>query len=505
MTKKKTLILLILIFLIPVSLAYRQQALSFHFVDEEDNFVVGKYLLKSEKLYDDIFSHHQPLTYLMSAGFQKITQPNSLYLLVKRHRESVIVWSALWVLILVFRFGWPLFWAIVIYEFTKIYLLGNLFLSESFSVYPLFYLTILAFPERGQSSRLGTFFSGILLSFLFWSLASLWPLTLVLFLILLARNFKNRQKVILLILGVLFLSILVLSTVSVKGYLYDVIEVNRRYYIPQGSEESLNWSVKPFISPVLALFSSPETATLVISRIFSFLLIFNLLFLLLRKRYRYFLGLILVLGLSNLRFIQPGSQEYAGFHLLPWYGLLILLALLSSLRLERENRSFALKGLTIFLVGLAFVCSLNYARERLFVKRDLDRDLYVNYSRPFDVGQAIRVMRNQDETLFVGADETLIYWQADTDHATRFTFYYSWMTKVPEIKTEVEATFESQPPTFFYFRNYRNELDLEKHLPKYENLIKDGQRTELWVLKGKKSKLEEKQLKDLEFYRYSFD
>jgi len=502
-TKKKIPILLILIFLIPISLAYRQQALSFHFVDEESNFVIGQYLLKGEKLYDDVFSNHQPLTYFVSAGIQKITQPNSLYLLVKRHRESVIIWSAFWALFLVFRFGWPLFFVVVIYEFTKIYLLGHLFLSESFSVYPLLYLSTLAFSKRDQSGRFEIFFSGVLLSFLFWILIPLWPLIMALFLILLVRQFNNRQQIISLIFGALFSSALVLFLISSKGYLHDVVEVTLRYVIPYGIVESLNW--KSFVSPVLALFPSSGTATLMISRIFSLLLMINLLFLFFKKRYRYFLGLILVLGLSNLRFIRPGSEEYAGFHLLPWYGLLILLAVLSDTKLGKGSRLFVLKGLTIFLVGFGFICSINYARERLFVKKDMDRDLYVNYSRPFDIGQVVKMMKSQGETLFVGADESLIYWQAEIDHATRFTFYYSWMTMVPEIKTKVETTFKETPPTFFYFRNNRNELDLEKYLSNYKNLIKDGQRSELWVLRDKQLKMQEKQLKDMKFYGYSFD
>src|SRR3989344_1765887 len=94
------LILITIGLLIFLGYFYENKVFYIHFVDEEDNLVLGKYLTRGEKLYSDLFSHHQPLAYIISAGIQKTTDPNSIALLIKRHREFLIVWSAIWLLLL---------------------------------------------------------------------------------------------------------------------------------------------------------------------------------------------------------------------------------------------------------------------------------------------------------------------------------------------------------------------------------------------------------------------
>ena len=135
-------VIILLVVLIISSYFYEQKIFSFHFVDEEDNFVLGMYLNQDEKLYRDLFSHHQPFAYILSSVVQTVSNPTDIYKLVQRHREFMILWSIIWLFILTLRFGWigPMF--AFFYEFTKIYLLGNLFSSESLVVYPVIYLVV---------------------------------------------------------------------------------------------------------------------------------------------------------------------------------------------------------------------------------------------------------------------------------------------------------------------------------------------------------------------------
>lgn len=507
-SKNRLVLLLVLIlFLTITGIMFRQQSLSFHFVDEEDNFVVGNYLLKGEKLYVDIFSHHQPLSYFFSAFIQKATGPNSIFLLVKRHREAIIGWSAIWSFFLVFRFGMPAFFTVVIYELSKIYLLGNLFLVESLVVYPLMYLVGLVLVKRRNNLRnYELFFAGICFSMLAFLLATLWPLLLVLlFTFFYISHEKRRGRF--LFLGACLLTALVLLSIPIRDYFYDTVYINQKYYIPHAAGYAGGgFTVKSFFTPVLSLFLTGNvTATLVMIRCVSLLLLFNLFLLIIKKKYYHLLLIFFLLGLANIRYIAPGSQEYAGFHLLPWFGLLLFITSLTSFKLIRNREERFLKIITISLLLLVLAVSVKYGRERLFVKRDINKDCYVNYSQQFSFGEAVKIMKKPNEKMFVAPDEMLIYWQADIDHAARFTYYYSWMTTVPELKSGVDDMFFNNPPTFWYFKNYKNELGLADNLSNYHRMKKDGADTDLYILFKKKEDLTKEQRDRLSFYGFEPD
>src|SRR3989338_10370801 len=137
----------ILLLFVYLFMGYENKIFSFNFVDEEDNMAIGQFLLRGEKLYSDIYTNHLPVTYIMSSVVQKFTQPNSLPMLVKRHRESVLVWSFIWTIFLILRFGPLWILSIIPYELTKHLLIGNIFLAESFAVFPSIYLTSLALQK----------------------------------------------------------------------------------------------------------------------------------------------------------------------------------------------------------------------------------------------------------------------------------------------------------------------------------------------------------------------
>ena len=190
-------ILILLVTLIVVgatSYFYENKTLYTNFVDEEDNMVAAKYIVSGQELYKDIFEQHQPVPYVISAGLQKVVNPDSIFLLIKRHREFVIVWSAVWELAMVYSFGWVGLIFIFIYEFTKHYLFGNFFLAEALSIYPLVFLTgklLLLLKKPGLS---GLFFYGICFSFLTFTLAPIWPLLLFLFVLLIFKQKKISWK-----------------------------------------------------------------------------------------------------------------------------------------------------------------------------------------------------------------------------------------------------------------------------------------------------------------------
>src|SRR3989344_4430053 len=92
--------------------------------DEEDNFTTGKWILEGKKIYQDFFLQHQPLPTLMSAIVQKTTNPNSIFLLVKRHREFIFLYSFLFGALLTLRFGYLGLLITIAAELLKTALLG---------------------------------------------------------------------------------------------------------------------------------------------------------------------------------------------------------------------------------------------------------------------------------------------------------------------------------------------------------------------------------------------
>ena len=90
--KDKAIYLLLILFLSITTFFYLNKVFSFHFVDEDHNFALGKYLLQGEILYRDFFTNHQPMETIGSALIQKSTNPPNIAQLVKRHRQAIQIY-----------------------------------------------------------------------------------------------------------------------------------------------------------------------------------------------------------------------------------------------------------------------------------------------------------------------------------------------------------------------------------------------------------------------------
>lgn len=126
-----SLLLLGLVFLFLLR-GYEDKIYSISFVDEEDNIAIGKYLLKGEKLYSEIYTNHQPTAYILSSLVQFVSRPPNILMVIKRHREFVIFWSFAWSAYLLWTFGFYTLFFIIPYELTKFLLFGNLFFGRDF-------------------------------------------------------------------------------------------------------------------------------------------------------------------------------------------------------------------------------------------------------------------------------------------------------------------------------------------------------------------------------------
>lgn len=497
-------LLIVIIFLFFTAKIYQNNALSFHFVDEEDNIVLGHYLLQGEKLYSDLFSHHQPLAYMMSGGVQQVNETNTIFLLIKKHREAIIIWACLWSILLVIRFGWPLLVFIGFFEILKFFLLGHLFLSESIVVYPFVYLiswvSLKKNLYKGEIVFLGTCF---VLSF--FLLSPLWPVLIFLLLVVLYQTKYILKNAILLLIGAFPILLLMLQVITIKDYLYNAFFINFKYYIPIASQQNAHTTLfNAFLAPLISLTMwQDRSATLQIIQIFSFLFLVNSILLLMKKKINLIILIFIILGLANLRYVIPGTQSYSGFHILPWFAGLLVLDLIS-LQFVWSNYSKAwIKFVTVFLLLGAFLITLKEVNQSLFPKKDINKDYYINYSRQADIGQAIKIMKEESETLFVVPDEWLIYWQADIKHFSRMVNYYAWMSTVPEIKEPLHIKFLQEPPTYFYCdRCDFGYYGLEAFFPLYSKVKKDGGETKLFVLKEKVKQISKEQADNLQFYNF---
>jgi len=502
--KRPTIILIFITlgFLLITGFFYQNKALSLHFVDEEHNFALGQFILFGDKLYADTFTNHQPLAFIFSAAIQKITHPNSIFLLVKRHREVMIVLSAVWSLFLVSKFGLLPLIFLIFYELTKIRLLGNLFLAESLVIYPLIYLLCLVFLREGKLNRVELLLAGFSFATIVFLFAPLAPLVFIIFLLLFYRQPDRFLAIIFILMGILPILIITFWFASFFYYFRYAIYFNLKYFIPQNFPEPIFITlIKAFSAPILAFFpKTVSSPTLTIIRIFSLLLLLNTSLLLIKKKFYPVFISIFILSLTNLRFIEAGQEYYRGFHLLPWFATLIFLTVVTSFCILRKQYSIFIKAIIVLLLIVSTIPIFKQAQSDFFRKRDLAKDLYVNYSQQFTIGEAIRIMNAQSsqETLLVLPDEWLVYWQSGLRPPFRVNSSYGW--QLQELKSELDLMLTQNLPAYFYCKCQGYGLD--NTLMKYHELIKDGNRTQLYVLPSKLERLNRYQKDQLKFYGF---
>ncbi len=494
---KFVLLIATLLFLLVTGYFYRNIILSFRFVDEEYNFAIGRYLTKNEVLYDDIITNHQPITHILSGIIQKYAKPNTTYLLIDRHRTFIIIWSTIWALFLTAYFGWTAFLFVLIYELTKSQLLGNLFLAETLTTYPLVFLIGLTCFKKSKFAKWELILVGICLTLLTFLLGPIWPV-LGLIIIILFYKQRNNLKFTLfyLALGILPIILLVFKYSSLLGYLKIYLYTNLTYTVPNYHTDYYHesWALtifKAMITPVLSLSSEGTDPILWITKALSFLFIISLIYLIFKKKYLQAVVSFLLLGLTNIRFVWPGRGGYGGFHLLPWYASLIFIS--TAFFIKR------LKVAYIILIVLALWASLIYAKSELFIKRDLSKDYEINYSTYTDLGQIIRIIRKPQDTLFVSRDAWLVYWQSDANHIPKLFGYYTWMAGIPYINDKVIQAFTTNPPTLIYCEDCLSS-DLGQYLNQYAEVRRYGGKTGLYVLPERLKNLTHDQKDQLRFY-----
>lgn len=493
-----------LFFLLVIGSYYKDSSLSQPFIDEQYNFAIGKYLSKGEILYDDIITNHQPITHIFSALVQIVRDPNTTFSLLVNHRVAMAFWSGSWALLLIANFGTGAFLYVILYELTKSYMFGNLFLAEAMVVYPLSFLVGIVI-YRKKLNKVSLIMLGVSIALVLFILGPVWPvLAFLVILIILRLKSYSKKDLLYPALGGLIIFFLVLKFTSVPGYLHNYLYINYAYTVPEYHKLYYQepWMVtilKSFFTPVFAFTTSNTNPILWVIRLLSVSLVLSLVYLVkTRKTIQAFIVIVL-LGLCNIRFIYPGSGSYEGFHLLPWYSVFLFVVITNALQQFRQNRNLLFRIFTVMIMVTALFVSARYAVDMFLNKKNLQEEYTINYSTHTDIGQIISIMKDPKDTLFTTPDNWLVYWQSNASHISKLFGYYPWMVSVPELHENFLETFTRTPPTFFYCENCSG-LDLGQFLKSYKQVIKNGEKTNLYVLPYRIDNLTKKQREQLKFY-----
>lgn len=481
---------------------FKTHIFSLNFVDEDDNIVIGGLLSNSNKLYKDIFTQHQPSAYIMSNIIQKITRPQNIYMVVKRHREFMIAWSAIWLIFLSWRFGWRLWLVGSILEMSKIILLGNMFLAESLVLYPLIYL-IAYMLEKGRDKWPQEMFLVITTYWFVWfTLSPLWPfLVFYFFWGLFTTHHPKQYFRNYCLVGVVAAACLI-STADLGKYLYDVIYINYKYYLPLTTQIGFSESLlKAFASPILPIFSSGHSPLLGLIKLFSVILLSTISYSIYKKKLSSAILYIMILALVSLRYINPNNTIYGGFHMLPWYGVMTYLSIhtLTELKLRLLARIGVFVVFVVFILGLLFPL----VKNNLLDSRDKERDYYIHYSPGEDIWSLVKILsRKEPLSVWVEPVEYWPYWQSGAKPYSTMVNYYGWMDKSEPLKHMLRISLDQDLPVIIWNDNGEG---IKEYLDNYLRFKRDGKYINLYLRKDRLDLLTDDVRRDLSYYRFEIN
>jgi hypothetical protein len=189
--------------------------------------------------------------------------------------------------------------------------------------------------------------------------------------------------------------------------------------------------------------------------------------------------------------------------MLPWFAILIVMTMLTTFDLIKKTGKN--KYLFGFLLLLIIMITTYQSKFILFDKRDTATDYYIHYSPHDDYSTAIKIMEKDKDTLFVVTIKNFYYWYSNVKPASKYTYFYEWMEKVPPFAKEVERSFKTNPPTFLWCENKCQKSIVLKYMDKYQALKRDDKPTILYVRKDKVPQITDDMKGKLNFYRFGFE
>lgn len=484
--------------------AYDQRFAAFGCFDECFNYVAGYFMLKGKSLYSQIYFNHQPLMAYISFYLQSMLKPSSLYHLVLYHKYFVLTFGFLMDIVLFLRFRWFVLPFIAVFESTKFYFMGNFFIPESLIVYPFVYLmglVLYKFTNR-KISKKDIILSSIFTFFIVFIREPYVLAALFIYLLILWNKKFIKIKIISLVIF-LGLSLFLLLNIDVKEYLRQVYLLNRNVLAYNVSFTNIYGTgmFKVFFYPVFIFLYGKWSLTRIIL-ISTDLLFMSFLVFFYRKTKNIILLILvfIILGMSNIRLVQPGEIFYGSFHMMVWYSLFLFTTFFFLFSLINLNYSKKIK--IVFLIPVIFLSFYSIFSPKSFLRENINKEIEYsgNFKQYFVYGEVVRLLSKPNDTLFVAIWEDLIYWQSGLDSPYKYSTagaYSSYLENRDDL-------FKNNAPTFYYaFCEKKNKCDLPVFVKKdYVQLYYVNDLSPLFVKKSRIEKTSQKTWDDLKILRF---
>ncbi len=460
---------------------FSRNVFNIHFGDEDDNFLLGKFLTRGSFLYSDLFSHHQPLGYVISAFVQTVTKPETIFQLVGAHRAFIFAWAAIWTVVAGLYFGNQILVFTIVYEVAKRAIFGDQFLSESLAVYPIVFISSFLLTKK-EVTKITAFLIGLAFSTAGVLLLPTWPMLGFLFIsFAISQRSDLRRIVPYIVLGVVFPILVTLKFINIGEYFHNSFYINNAYYLKYGVNSSEGIRLMAFITPAVAILKeSAGNNFLQLIKIFSGLWFVVLVWLFSKKYIFKAAFIILLLGLANIRYVEPGKMFFQGFHSIPWFAFLVLSVVWGIFQI-RKLTSFK-QSLNTLLV-IMVILSIWLMGQLSFERGNKIYAYEVSHARTINMANILGKISLPNDTLFVVPGDWLLYWSTNIKPASSMLNYYGWMKNVPEIKERIDTLMTKNPPTFFYCIDDCLAIGLDRYLEKYQEIKQQGMGTRLFVLK----------------------
>lgn len=427
--------------------------------DDCNNFMRGYFVLQGKSLFSEVFSGHQPLGSYLSTVIQFITSPQNIFELVLRHRQFMLIFAFIMNVLIILRFGAKFIIFAVLFEFSKFYIFGDRFLGDGMIVYPLIYMTGLIFLKfKKQKVYL---FDYILAAMFTWFMVFMRvpyvPVAMFSYLLFL-WNWPVEKKAVISLVLFSVLSFVTLFTHNVSEYFYNVVYFNYQINLPAEASSNmfgpkfLHW----FFYPIYIFFYGP------MNLFKAFLIGINILFLILfinnlwNRKFKQALFIFVILGLSNIRTVVPGSIFYGAFHMLSWFALLIFITI-ELLFQERAKKLIFYSGISFLTVlFMSFILSSSYFGTQ---KVDTHKEFITHYGGYLQEGEVIKALSSPKDTLFIDGSDDLIYWVTGLNSSYKYSWYTSSMHMLDRYSNERIKMFKENPPTFYREYGYCKKKD----------------------------------------------
>jgi len=481
--------------------------------DDCFNFGAGHFMLQGKNLYSQIFFNHQPFMAYISAVVQYVSHPQTLFELIKYHRIAALLFANLCGTLLILRFGFPLFAALILFEATKFYVFGDRFLAEGIIVYPMMYLTLLVWNKSiGKVVYAREYIVAAICSwFIFWMREPFipWSVVAICMLFFIAYKDSHQKKNLLQgIIVIIVLHLITIMTLPMNEYIFNVIQANMMHEVSVQLWTVLTIAQIVFY-PVFVLMKGWgglfQNSLFVLSIIFFVGIGYELLW---KRRYVAIGIVVLLLAAANMRVVPVGTVYYDAFHMIPWYGMYIAIVTMFVKDMwEKKNIKMIAIGCYVVL-GVILVYELISPISFIREKSNTELEFNNNYANYFSKGQVIKVLAKPGDTMFVEMWEDPIYFVAGVDTAYSYSWYTSIMPLFPKYRTARAEMFVRNPPTFYVGACRSGEVDsfplAQTDKDYYVHLLNSGKPSCVYVRKEKFETFNKEISDKIRIYGYSF-